>query len=146
MFNFIPTCLGANGSCYAACMSGQLAGDSYPFAGMGLALSYAAGIYDLSPYQGVSFYVLGTIDPASRLRLSIPTVAIASVGGGGTCTAAETCNDAYQIDVPGFDPLVPHTDWTRVQVTFDMLRQIGFGPTAAWDPAHVLSLTWSVYS
>jgi hypothetical protein len=146
MFQFVPTCLGANGSCYAACMSGQLAGDSYPFAGMGVALSLALGSYDLSQYRGVRFYLLGTIDPGSRLRFSVPTVEVASVGGGGTCTDAEKCNDAYQVDVPGFEPGIPNTNWSKVQVTFDMLGQIGFGIAEPWDPAHVISLTWVVYS
>jgi hypothetical protein len=145
MTSFIPACLGANGSCYAACANGLLAGNSYPYAGLGVAFGPLSA-YDLSAYAGVSFYVLGTIAPDSRLRFAVSTVADASVGSGGTCTGAIACNDAYQLDVPGFEPGFPHTNWTKVVVTFDMLRQVGFGPAEAWDPAHALSLVWSVYS
>jgi hypothetical protein len=149
--SFVPSCVGANGSCYAACISGLLAGNSYPYAGLGV--GFGPGTFDLSAFAGVSFYVLGTIGSESGLRFSIPTIADSSVGTGGTCASGDLCNDAYQIPVPGFQPVGATTafptgstqsGWQKVTVTFDMLTQVGWGLPEAWDPAHVVSLSWGL--
>ena len=147
---FLPSCLGANGSCYSACVNGYLFGSSNPYAGMGATFESNFGTYDLSPYQGVSFYVLGTVGPNSILRFEVSTVADASVANGGKCTSGGSCNDAYQIVLPGFDPggmqTVSSNGWNSVTVTFDMLNQIGYGTPEAWDPVHALFLNWTISS
>jgi hypothetical protein len=144
---FLPTPLGAYGSCYSACMNGYLSGSSSPYAGLSLALEPNYGTYDLSPYQSVSFAVRGTVGPTSRLRFSVSTVGEQSVGTGGTCTSGAQCNDSYSTDVPVFIYGIAQ-GWVSVTLNLDTytLHQVGWGTTVPWDPAHALGLGFTVYT
>ena len=144
--SFVPACAGANGSCYSACLTGFVAGPSYPYAGLGLIFRYPKRTYDLSSYQGVSFYVRGNVGALSRLRLEVPSAADSPVGNGsGTCIGPAVCGDSYQSDVPGFDPVVQH-GWEKKVINFSSLHQIGYGTPEPWAPATAMSFEWVVYS
>jgi hypothetical protein len=145
---FLPTALGANGSCYSACITGYLSGSSYPYAGVGVYLEPNHGTYDLSPYQSVSFAVRGTVGPSSRVRFSVSTVDEQSAGTGGTCTSGVQCNDSYSTDVPVSIYGIAQNYWVTFSVNLDSytLHQVGWGTTVPWDPAHALGLSWTVYS
>ena len=139
---FTPSCEAANGSCYSACISGTIAGPGYPYAGLGIVFHNGALMYDLSRWRGVSFYVRGSVGSSSMLLFQIPLAADSMVGvGSGTCTAS--CNDAYQIPVPGFTSGASH-DWERKEVSFASLTQMGYGTPEPWDPSTAISLQWNV--
>jgi hypothetical protein len=140
---FTPSCEAANGSCYSACISGTISGPGYPYAGLGIVFHPGAIMYDLSRWRGVSFYVRGTVGFSSVLRFAIPLAADTIVGvGSGTCTGA-SCNDSYQVPVPGF-PSGASNDWDRKEVSFASLTQLGFGSREPWDPSTAISLQWTV--
>jgi len=137
---FHATCPGADGSCFAACVSGMLNGNGgidWPTAGIGFTPRANAAAYDASRYSAIDFWLHVSVGPSSTLRLLVPQMADTMVGNGdGACVT--DCFDAYSA------VLVPEPGWQHLTVPFSALQQQGFGPPEAWDPTTVISFQWSV--
>ncbi len=102
---------GANGSKYAAHMSGKLAkNDGGQWAGIGFALSdgKASCKFDASKYKGITFWAKG---PA-KVRLRAPDVNNAPEGG-----VCKTCYNDFGIDLD-FGP-----EWKEYSIPFESLQQ-----------------------
>jgi len=139
---FTPRCdVGAQGSCHAACFSGRIAGDNYPYAMLALNFKKIPAPYHMSAYSGVSFYLYGMITQhgqvPSQIRFAVRTSGDSDPGTGGTCMSG--CNDPYQLTINSAPPV-----WTKFTVPFSQLMQVGFGTRFTFDPHTGIGMGWSV--
>jgi hypothetical protein len=122
-----------NASSYAYQTAGE--GFSEWGAGMGVNVSQPGTSpcpYNASACDGVSFLFRSNAD----VTFKVTTAATVPAAGGGTCT--DGCYD------PHGKTIVASADWTTVEVKFSELVQGGFGTPAAFDPAAMIALQWTV--
>lgn len=103
---------GANGSQFAMRMSGQIAQADTVYAAMGFNWADPRGAYDLSKYQGVSFYAKKGPGTTSKVRVKFPDKN--TDPDGGVCNA---CSNDF-----GFS-LSLSEEWQKFIVPFSALRQ-----------------------
>ena len=117
--DFTMTSGGANGTSYAAKMTGTLkTGYQYPFVGMGFNLTENEDPYDLSGSTGISFYHKGD---AVNLSVKISSV-------------EDYCYHSY--------PVGSHTNWTLVTVKWDDLKQEDWGAYVNFDESEIFGVQW----
>lgn len=85
--------------------------------------------YDASTYSGIKLWVRGD----ATVRISVPTLATARVGWGGTC--AVDCDDLHGVSV------ALSNAWKEVTLPFATIEQEGFGAAVAFDSSQLLGLT-----
>ena len=115
---FVMTPIGAQGTAYAARMSGTLGRAPIVFAGMGFGFVDPLGPYDARKYKGISFWAkTGAPRGIRKVRLNLPDRN--TEPSGNVCT--ECFND--------FGAYLELTDqWTRYVVPFaSMKQQSGWG-------------------
>lgn len=88
-----------------------------PFVGFGTTLPAS---FDLSDYQGLSFYYRGA---SHTVRFESSNV---------------TDYDFYMVRVPAA------SEWTRITVPFVTLTQDGYGTPVEWSPETVTALSWHI--
>ena len=111
---------GAEGSAYAARMTGKVAGSGDAlYVGMGFKLSEAETPYDASKYKGVSFWAKAH-DEYAVVRFKTPD--INTEPSGGRC---EDCYNDFGMDIA----LTPK--WQKYTVPFELMtQQTGWGDSA----------------
>jgi hypothetical protein len=87
------------------------------------------GIYDVSAYNGITFYARG----AGSLRVEVRTTPTVLVAEGGSCSTY--CNDHY-----GKTFISLTSSWAPYTMAWSELMQRGFGTTTAWTPNSALGL------
>jgi endoglucanase len=126
---------GANGTKFAAHMSGTVGGSGNVHAGMGLNFVDPKGQYNASKYKGVSFWAKkgpGT----GAVRLKVPDVA--TEPDGKVC---KECFNDFGMDLTLTD------QWTQYTIPFTSMKQLkGWGSphTDGVDPATLYGLQWQV--
>ena len=107
---------GANGSGYAARMSGKIAENGSPlYAGLGFNWIDPKGQYDASKYGGIAFWAKKGPDKYGKIRIKIPDVD--TDPDGGVCTE---CFNDFGIDLELTDT------WTEYVVTWDIAKQMPY--------------------
>lgn len=100
------------------------------------------GSVDASQYTGVQFYAIINTGPLGA-RLTVGN--LYTEPSGGMCTTAAGPRSCY--DHPGAQ-LAISTTWTKYQVPFDSLTQVGFGnpsPVGAQFPkGAIVQLKWDI--
>jgi endoglucanase len=103
---------GANGTKFAAHMTGTVAGGSAVYVGMGFNFVDPKGQYDASKYKGISFFAKKGPGSADKVKLKVPDVA--TDPDGKICT--ECFNDF------GMD-LTLNDEWTQYTIPFTSMKQ-----------------------
>jgi len=114
----------------------HLAGKDLTDWGAGVAVPLDSGRpVDLSGMQGVAIWMRAEGRPVTVL-VEIATAETLDVSFGGACRPTDNaiCDDHYSA------PRTVSVYWTLVRIPFAQLRQLGFGVSARFDPAHVLEL------
>lgn len=136
MQDFVVTAGGPNESTYAAHVRGS--GFTSWGAGIGFDVNNAGGtrkgLFDASGFRGIAFQVRTNV----MLRFKIQTGEVVPTEQGGTCTAGDSCNDAYGFDVQ------PSTTWRQVAINFSELSQANWGQQAPWNASTVMGFQWEV--
>jgi endoglucanase len=116
---FKPTLGGANGSRYAALVSGRLAPSGYSvYAGVGFSIEANGKTYDASKYKGISF--MARMNDTAIVRFKTPDVNTKPEGG--------RCKDCYN-DF-GVD-LELTAQWAKYTILFSQMeQQRGWGDAA----------------
>ena len=108
---------GANGTKYAARMTGQVASAEIVYAGMGMNFVDPKGQYDASQYKGISFWAKKGPDSTSKVRLKVPDVN--TEPDGKVCTE---CFNDFGVD------LTLTNEWQQFTVPFSAMKQLkGWG-------------------
>ncbi len=110
IFSFSPG--GANGSGFAARMSGSISKASIVYAGMGCNMSDPKGEYDASKYGGLSFWAKKGPGTTPKVRVKVPDVA--TDPDGKICSA---CFNDFGMDLKLTE------EWTKYILLFDALKQ-----------------------
>lgn len=86
--------------------------------------------YDASYYDGIEFAVRGN----GGVRIALQNPAVRPVAEGGTCAAGDMCYDSH-----GYN-LTASTDWVRIRVSFDNMKQAGWGTAVGpFDPTQLFT-------
>lgn len=109
---FSPTAGGANGSAYAARMTGRVATAEIVYVGMGFNLTDPKDAYDASKYGGLSFYAKKGPGSTSKVRLKVPDVN--TDPDGGVCGA---CYNDFGME------LKLSEEWTKYTIPFSRMKQ-----------------------
>ena len=108
---------GANGSGFAARMTGKVATAEIVYVGMGFNLTDPKEQYDASKYKGLAFYAKKGPNSTSKVRLKVPDVN--TDPDGGICGA---CYNDFGKD------LILTEEWQKFTIPFDDMRQMpGWG-------------------
>lgn len=94
--------------------------------------------YDAGDALGFSFWVRGTTEQGTKLRVQVPVLGSDPTGQECGGEGQGQCLDhfATQISVT--------TDWQHVTIPFSSLHQGGWGaPLGAFNPAEILGIEWS---
>jgi endoglucanase len=126
---------GANGSAFAAHMTGKVGTGDIVYAGMGVNFADPKGQYDASAFKGVAFYAKKG-QGSGKVRLKVPDVN--TDPEGKVCTE---CFNDFGIDLELTEK------WERYVVPFASMRQLG-----GWgsphpkgvDPSKLYGLQWQV--
>ena len=127
---------GANGTKYAAHMTGSIGGGDIVYAGMGLNFVDPKGQYDSSKYGGISFWAKKGPGSTGAVRLKVPDKN--TDPDGKVCTA---CFNDFGIDLQLTE------QWTQYTIPFTSMKQIpGWGSphTAGIEPATIYGMQWQV--
>jgi len=127
---------GANGSQFAAHMTGQLSSGDTVYAGMGLNFVDPKGTYDATAYKGVSFWAKKGPGSTAKVRLKVPDINTDS--DGKVCTE---CFNDFGMDLTLTD------QWTLYTVPYIAMSQLkGWGSphTAGLDSSKVYGLQFQV--
>jgi len=103
---------GANGTKYAAHMTGTVAKSNSAYVGIGLNFVDPQGQYDASKYKGITFWAKKGPGSAAVTRLKVPDVD--TVPEGKVCTA---CYNDFGMDITLND------EWTQYTVPFTSMKQ-----------------------
>jgi len=109
---FQMTAGGANGTKFAAHMTGTVAGSQSAYVGIGLNFVDPQGQYDASKYKGITFWAKKGPGSAAVTRLKVPDVD--TVPEGKVCTQ---CYNDFGMDITLND------DWTQYTVPFSAMKQ-----------------------
>lgn len=126
---------GAEGSKFAAHMSGKLAASGIVYAGMGFSFADPRAAYDVSCCKGVRFWAKKSGAGSGGVRVK--------VGDANTTPDGGVCRDCYN----DFGAELKFTDsWQKYELTFaDLKQEFGWGNTfSALDVAHLYQLQWQV--
>ncbi len=108
---------GADGSKFAARMTGTVAGGSKIYAGMGLNFVDPKGTYDASKYKGISFKIKKGPGSHANVRLKVPD--------GQTDPEGKKCSECFN-DF-GLDMVVTDS-WQEYTIPFTSMKQLkGWG-------------------
>jgi endoglucanase len=114
---FAMTPGGANGSGYAAHMTGKVGTSSIVYVGVGFNLQDPKGQYDASKYDGISFLMRKGAEGTARVRLKVPDVNTDPEGG-----KCDQCFNDFGVD------LKLKEEWTQYYVPFSAMKQmVGWG-------------------
>lgn len=103
--------------------------------GAGLALRLAAGKdYDVSSYTGVSLWLKASSPLPIDVKLATRATLESAYGGRCVSHANAWCDDHFS----GRRTVI--TNWGLYLVSFDELKQQGWGTKATWDPREVVEL------
>lgn len=111
---------GANGTKYAAHMTGTVGGGNGVYVGMGFNFVDPKGSYDASRYKGIKFWAKKGPGTADKVKLKVPDAA--------TDPDGKICKECYN-DF-GMD-LTLHDEWTEYVIPFYAMKQ---DPT--WGSPH----------
>ena len=103
---------GANGTKYAAHMSGTVAGGNPVYVGMAFNFVDPKGTYDASRYKGIRFWAKKGPGSAAKVKLKVPD--IATDPDGKIC---KECFNDFGMDITLND------EWTEYTVPFSALKQ-----------------------
>jgi len=127
---------GANGSKYAAHMSGQIGTADTVYAGMGLNFVDPKGTYDATAYKGVSFWAKKGPGSNAKVRLKVPD--------SNTDPEGKVCKECFN-DF-GMDLMLTE-EWTQYVVPYIAMTQLkGWGSphTPGVDSSKVYGLQFQV--
>ncbi|MFO7178121.1 MAG: carbohydrate binding domain-containing protein [Pseudomonadota bacterium] len=133
---FSMTAGGANGTKYAARMTGQIGGGDIVYAGMGMNFVDPKGQYDASAYGGIAFWGKKGPNSTGAVRLKVPDVA--TDPDGGMCSE---CFNDFGMDLTFTD------QWQYFTIPFDSMKQLpGWGNprTAGIDKSKLYSIQFQV--
>jgi len=133
---FMMSAGGANGSKYAAHMSGTVGNAETVFAGMGLSFVDPRGTYDGTAYKGISFWAKMSGNSTRKVRFKVPDI--------NTNPDGKVCQECYN-DF-GADLLLTE-DWRMFVLPYASLRQIkGWGSphTAGVDSSQMYAIQFEV--
>jgi len=103
---------GANGTKYAAHMTGTVAKSNSAYVGIGLNFVDPMGQYDASKYKGITFWAKKGPGSAAVTRLKVPDVD--TVPEGKVCSQ---CYNDFGMDITLND------DWTQYTIPFTSMKQ-----------------------
>jgi endoglucanase len=133
---FAPSPGGANGSRYAAHVTGQVGTGQVVFGALGVNLTDPKGPYDASKYKGVSFWAKRGPDSYARVRFKAPDVSTDPDGG--------VCSDCYN----DFGADIELTEaWQHFISPWRRLKQLpswGAPRPHAIKPNKLFGLQWQV--
>ncbi len=133
---FAPTPGGANGSRYAAHVTGRVGVGAVVFGALGVNLTDPKGPYDASQYKGVSFWAKKGAESYGVVRLKVPDVATDPEGG-----VCRECFNDFGTDIELTDV------WQHFVFPFRKLRQLpdwGSPRPHAVKPGKLFGLQWQV--
>jgi len=103
---------GANGTKYAAHMSGKVGGGNALYVGMGFNFVDPKGTYDASKYKGISFWAKKGPGSASKVRLKVPDAQTDPEG-----KICKECFNDFGKDLELYD------NWTQYVIPFFTMKQ-----------------------
>jgi len=103
---------GANGTKFAAHMSGTVGGGNAVYVGMGLNFVDPKGSYDASRYKGITFWAKKGPGSVAKVKLKVPDAA--TEPDGKLCTE---CFNDFGMDITLTD------EWTQYTVPFAAMKQ-----------------------
>jgi hypothetical protein len=103
---------GANGTKYAARMTGTVAGSNEAYVGMGLNFVDPKGQYDASKYKGISFWAKKGPGSAAKVRLKVPDVSTDPEG-----KICKGCYNDFGMEITLND------EWTQYVIPFTSMKQ-----------------------
>jgi endoglucanase len=115
---------GANGTKYAAHMSGTVGGGSAVYVGMGFNFVDPKGAYDASKYKGITFWAKKGPGSADKVKLKVPDAS--TDPDGKVC---KECFNDFGMDITLND------EWTQYTIPFYAMKQ---DPT--WGSPHPASI------
>lgn len=127
---------GANGTKYAAHMSGQVGGGDTVYAGMALNFVDPKGAYDATAYKGISFWAKVGPGSTPNVRLKVPDITTDPEG-----KICKECFNDY-----GYD-LVLSTEWKQFFIPYIAMKQLkGWGSPrgSGIDSSQIYGLQWQV--
>ncbi len=103
-------------------------------AGLGLNLAGVKGCFDPAQTSGLRFKARGSGDLiiAAVIAGTVPPTS------GGTCMSDTGCFDTHKVGV------TLQSEWLIYEVDWSVLHQAGWGEPAAFDPASLLTLSFTV--
>ena len=111
---FAMTSGGANGSGYAARVSGSIPENAAkPYAGVGLNFVDPKDAYDASKYGGIAFFAKKAPDTWGKIRIKLPDVNTDPQGG-----VCKECFNDFSLDIELTD------SWVEYAVTWDSAQQM----------------------
>jgi len=111
--SFVPVRGGVDGG-FSYRFKGKLAKASDPYAGMGFSFLEPEGPFDASSYKGISFIAKRGKNSIGTIRVQIPDVNTESEAG-----VCKECFNDFGIGLQLTE------EWTRYEVSFDDLKQLG---------------------
>jgi endoglucanase len=109
---FQMTAGGANGTKYAAHMTGTVAGSGSVYVGMGFNFVDPKGQYDASKYKGITFWAKKGPGSADKVKLKVPDVS--------TDPDGKICKECFN----DFGMEITLTDeWTQYTIPFRAMKQ-----------------------
>jgi endoglucanase len=133
---FAMTPNGANGTKFAARMSGTIGSGGNVYAGLGLNFVDPKGMYNASKYKGITFWAKKGPGATPKVRLKVPDVA--TEPDGKVC---KECYNDFGMDLTLTD------EWTKYTILFTSMKQEkGWGSphTDGIDPSQIYGLQWQV--
>jgi endoglucanase len=127
---------GANGTKFAARMSGSVGTQGNTYAGLGLNFVDPKGMYNASKYKGVTFWAKKGPGSTGNVRLKVPDVA--TEPDGKICTG---CYNDFGMDLKLTD------DWVQYTIPFTSMKQLkGWGSphTDGIDSSKLFGMQWQV--
>ncbi|MET0794015.1 MAG: carbohydrate binding domain-containing protein, partial [Polyangiaceae bacterium] len=127
---------GANGTKYAAHMTGQVGGGDTVYAGMALNFVDPKGTYDATAYKGISFWAKVGPGSTTNVRLKVPDT--------NTDPEGKVCKECFN-DF-GLD-LVLTQEWKQFFIPYIAMKQLkGWGSphTPGVDSSQIYGLQWQV--
>ncbi|HEY8946248.1 MAG TPA: hypothetical protein VIM73_18485, partial [Polyangiaceae bacterium] len=127
---------GANGTKYAAHMTGEVGNGEAVYAGMGFNFVDPKGQYDATAYKGISFWAKKGPGSTANVRLKFPDVN--TDPDGKVC---KECFNDFGMDLQLTD------DWQQYTIPYiAMTQQKGWGSphTAGVDTSKVYGIQWQV--
>lgn len=109
---FQMTAGGANGTKYAAHMTGTVAGSGSVYVGMGFNFVDPKGQYDASKYKGITFWAKKGPGSADKVKLKVPDVS--TDPDGKIC---KECFNDFGLDITLTD------EWTQYTIPFRAMKQ-----------------------